>query len=194
MAAKAADPAYNAADLALIRLDTMEAKWTDAGSKLKDVLATDTQNSKARLWLGNVEAAKGDQKAALEHLKKVIDTDPSNAQALNNYAYLLSEHAKKPDEALKYAQKAVEIAPEDPDFADTLGWILYQKGVYPTAIRHLERAAAKKGNAAWKYHLAMAYAKGGEARRAQATLDAALKMDPNSSEAKAASQVVQLGK
>ena len=193
-AAKTADPKMIGADLALARLDALEGKWDDAGSRLRVVLATDEKNSTARTWLGNVEAVRGDQRAALEHFRKVVETNPGNAQALNNLAYLLLENAKQPDEALKYAEKAVEIAPEDPDFADTLGWILYQKGVYQSAVKHLERAASKKGKAAWKYHLAMAYAKMGENGRAQSMLAVAQSADPKAPEAEMAANVVRSGR
>ena len=64
------------------------------------------------------------------------------------------------------------------------------RGVYPAAITHLERAASKEGNVAWKYHLAMAYAKAGDARRARATLQVALKLDPSTSEARMAMELV----
>ena len=42
----------------------------------------------------------------------------------------------------------------------------------------------------WKYHLAMAYAKAGNAARGRATLEAALKLNPNVPEAKIAQEIV----
>jgi tetratricopeptide (TPR) repeat protein len=190
-AAKVADPHYAKADQSLVQLDVLEGKWDDAGSKLKTMLAADEGNSTARLWLGDVEAKEGDLRAALENYRKVVDRDPGNSRALNNLAYVLVTYANQPDEALKLAQKAVELAPQDPDCADTLGWTLYQKGLYGPAIQHLERAASKDGNVAWKYHLAMAYAKAGEPTRARTVLRAALRVNPNAPEAELASKLVQ---
>jgi Tfp pilus assembly protein PilF len=109
---------------------------------------------------------------------------------LNNLAYELAEFGNQPDEALKYAQRAVELAPGNPSYSDTLGWILYGKGLYAPAIQYLEMAAAKPGNVVWKYHLAMAYAKAGQAARGRTTLDAALKVDNRVPEAKMAQQIV----
>jgi tetratricopeptide (TPR) repeat protein len=194
VASKAADPKYVKADLDLVRLDVLEGKWGDASSKLKAVLAADPGNAIARVWLGDVEAVKGDSSAALEHFRKVLESNPNDTQALNNFAYLLAVYAKRPDEALKYAEKAVELAPANPDYADTLGWVLYQRGLYGAAIQHLERAASKKGNVAWKYHLAMAYAKAGQFSSAQTTLDAALKLDSKIPEAQTALMVVKASK
>jgi Tfp pilus assembly protein PilF len=53
----------------------------------------------------------------------------------------------------------------------------------------LERAVAKQGDAVWKYHLAMAYAKAGDLDRGRSTLKAALKQNPNLPEAKAAQEI-----
>ena len=48
----------------------------------------------------------------------------------------------RPDEALKYAEQAHELQPQNPNFSDTLGWILYRKGLYSAAVKHLESAAS----------------------------------------------------
>jgi tetratricopeptide (TPR) repeat protein len=191
-AARKADPAFVRADLSLVQLDAAERKWDDAVNKLEAIVSSDQRNTTARLWLGNLQVVKGNHQAAIQHFQKVVDSEPGNAQALNNLAYLLSEHANRTDEALKLAQRAVELAPQVAPYNDTLGWILYRKGVFNTAIQHLERAAAGKSDVVWKYHLAMAYAKGGQKARGQATLEEALKQDPKRPEAKMAREVLAL--
>ena len=189
-AAKSADPQFRRADLSLVQLDALEGKWGDAAVRLNAVLAADPGNSTARLWLGNVEAIQGNQNAALENFRKAVEASPENGDALNNLAYLLAEYRKQPNEALKYAEKAQALNPEDPGVADTLGWVYYQKGLYSVAVKYLERAASQQGNVVWKYHLAMAYAKAGDRKRGRTALEAALKRDPNVLEAKIAAQVV----
>jgi tetratricopeptide (TPR) repeat protein len=188
-ASKAADPKFERADLAAVQLDAVDAKWDDAAGKLNALLVTNPANSTARLWLGNIQAVRGNPSVALENFRKVLEANPDNAQALNNYAYLLAEHAQKPDEALKYAEKALEKAPDNPEYADTLGWILYRKGLYPSAISYLERAASK-GKPVANYHLAMAYAKAGDMKRGRLALDQALKQNSRLPEAKMASDVL----
>jgi Tfp pilus assembly protein PilF len=93
--------------------------------------------------------------------------------------------------ALKFAEKAVALNPTTPEFCDTLGWVLYRKGVYNTAIQYLEQAGAHPENVVWKYHLAMAYAKAGNTQRGRAVLNAALKVDANVPEAKIATQLLE---
>lgn len=90
---------------------------------------------------------------------------------------------------MKYAQKAMDLAPDAPAVADTLGWVYFQRGAYSMAVTNLERAVAKEATAVRNYHLAMAYLKAGAAARGRQTLDTALKMNPNLPEALAARQV-----
>jgi tetratricopeptide (TPR) repeat protein len=189
-AAKAADARFTQADLSLAQLDVLEGKPADARKRLEGVLATHSSDATANLWLGNLEDVSGNYPAAIEHFRKVVEISPDNGQASNNLAYLLAEYGKRPDEALKYAEKAVELAPDRPAYCDTLGWILYRKGVYSSAVRYLEQAGRDPGNVVWKYHLAMAYAKAGQVSRGKTTLEAALKINPNPPEAKMAQQTI----
>jgi tetratricopeptide (TPR) repeat protein len=189
-AAKSAEPRSTTVDLALVQLDAVESKWDDAAAKLNATILRNARNTTARLWLGEIEAVRGNYEAALGYFRQVVEADPTSVDALNNLAYLLADYRKQPDDALKYAERAQELAPDDPYIADTLGWILYQKGLYPLAVKHLERAASPDGNAISKYHLAMAYAKSGNLKHARATLDVALKQSPNVPEAKMAAAVV----
>jgi tetratricopeptide (TPR) repeat protein len=192
VAAKTADPQAVAAELSLVTLDMRESKLDDAANRLKTILSRHAGNATARLWLGNVEAVKGNYDDAITHFRKVLESRPDDGDAMNNLAYLLADRRKQYDEALKYAQRAQELAPDDPKYADTVGWILYHKGVYSSAVQHLERAVSKSGGESpMTFHLAMAYAKAGNAARARKTLETALKRYPNAPEATAASELVR---
>jgi len=190
-AAKTADPKSFEADLSLVQVDALERKWEDAEKRLKAILAVNDSSPTAHLWLGVVQEVKGNHTAAVEQFRRAEAADPNNPQTINNLAYLLAEYGNAPDEALQYAQKAVELAPDQPDYCDTLGWALYHKGLYPSAVKYLERASSKPDNVVWKYHLAMAYAKAGDLNHSRATLEAALKLNPNVPEAKVAQEVVE---
>lgn len=191
-AAKAADPRFIQADMSLVQLYTAEGQLPEARKVLEGLVLQDQgkDNTTARLWLGNVQEMMSDHRNAIAQFRDVVQANPNDGQALNNLAYLLAEQGSQLDEALKYAQRAVELAPDKPDYADTLGWILYRKGLYSSAIRYFEQASAHPGSVVWKYHLAMAYAKGGDLRRGRNTLQAALKINAKVPEAKVAEQVV----
>jgi len=189
-ASLAADPRFEPALLTMAQLEVVEGKWDAARSQLNTVLSMDSKSATARLWMGVIEEANRNYEVALKYYREALDADPNNAEALNNAAYLLADHANQPDEALKYAQRAVELRPGKVSYEDTLGWVLYHKGLYTVAVPHLEQAAAQKGSVVPKYHLAMAYAKSGDRTRSRTALEAALKLNPNVPEAQMAKQVV----
>jgi tetratricopeptide (TPR) repeat protein len=188
-AAKSRVPQATELDFSLTQIDYAEHNYDGARVRLQALVSRDPQDLKARLWLGAVELKQGDHQAAIQNYRKILEVRPDDAYAGNNLAYELAEHTNSLDEALKYAQQSVERAPDQLTFADTLGWILYRKGLYPSAVSYLERANQDPKDALAKYHLAMAYAKAGDPRTV-ATLQAALKLDPALPEAKMAQTVV----
>jgi tetratricopeptide (TPR) repeat protein len=191
-AAKAAKPRLFSADLALAEMDIGEAKWDEARKRLTSVLSSQPDNLPAHLLFGQLEMTQAKTAAAIEQFRKAVSLDERNIIALNALAYMLGEN-KQPDEALKYAQKAKELAPGNAAVDDTLGWTYFQKGMYTLAVTYLRDATAKEGTARRRYHLAMAYLKAGDPKRGRETLDAALKMDPNIPEAQEARRAFTIG-
>ncbi len=177
-AAKAAKPDSTAADLYLARLDIGDRKLDDAQKRLSTVVSKDRNNLLAHLMLGNVEQIARNYGKAAEQYRTAVQLDDRNPEALNDLAYALAESGKQTDEALKFAQKAEELAPANPSIAETLGWVLYRKGLYASAIPYLEQAVSLGSTALRKCHLALAYLKSGDRVRGQQMLAAALKMDP----------------
>ena len=85
------------------------------------------------------------------------------AAAANNLAWVLAAHGGDKDKALALAQTAKELAPEDPQVADTLGRILYRRGVHQRALALLKDSVAKlPGNPMIQYHLGMVSAQVGD--------------------------------
>jgi Flp pilus assembly protein TadD len=108
-------------------------------------------------------------------LGKALEVNPRFAPAANNLAYLLSEQGGDGERALQLAQVAREVAPEDPHVADTLGWILYKRGVHQRAVTLLQEAAQKlPEHPTVQYHLGMAAAKAGDPATARRALTAAV--------------------
>lgn len=194
VAAKQADPRSSTADLYLVQLAILDRKWDDAQGRLQAMVSNNSGGDRARQWLGQVEMVKGNYPAAAEHFRKVLAASPDDTETLNNLAYILADRQEQLDEALKLAQRARERAPANLAIADTLGWVLYRKGLYSPAIQHLEAAASLKGNAVPAYHLAMAYAKSGNRQKAQTALQTALKINPNAAEAEEAKRLLEQSK
>jgi len=92
------------------------------------------------LLLGSLLEADGRLEEAMEHYSTAIEIDPDLAVAKNNLAYLMAERGKDLDRALDLAQEAKAKLPDNPNAADTLGWVLYKKNVPAAAIGYLREA------------------------------------------------------
>jgi tetratricopeptide (TPR) repeat protein len=126
--------------------------------------------------LGYMAGDTGDQEEAVRRYRAVLALDSSNLLALNNIAYALE--ASQPDEALKYAQQAVELAPDNAMALDTLGWVYYKRAIYDTAVTYLEKSVAKEPIPRRQFHLAMCYLKQGQHDLGEKNLQLALRQDP----------------
>jgi tetratricopeptide (TPR) repeat protein len=157
-AAKAADPKQIDADWSLIDLDIAKGNLEDARRRIIPLIGG-PGHTVAMAKLGLIEQTAGNYQAACDHYRKVLQTNPHEVVILNNLAYILTEHIGNPHEALRYAQTAKELAPENAAVDDTLGWTYYRMGLYPGAVRHLELAVKREPNTNRRAHLAMAYAK-----------------------------------
>jgi tetratricopeptide (TPR) repeat protein len=176
-AARRAEPKSTLADMALARLDMSQGSMDQSRQHLEAVLATQPQNAGARLLLGEIARKTGDRSGAIAEYRAVAEVDQNNLVALNELAYMLSND--NPNEALKYAQRAGELAPDNPVVQDTLGWVYYRNGIYKSALGYLKTAVEKNGTPLRKYHLGMAYLKAGDRDLGQGFLKAALESDPS---------------
>lgn len=95
--------------------------------------------------------------AALSDLKKIIDDNNQNAEALNAYGYTLAQHKKQYSQALPYIEKALKLRPGSASTMDSLGWIKFMQRKYDEAQRWLEKAWSKSRDAEIAAHLGELY-------------------------------------
>jgi tetratricopeptide (TPR) repeat protein len=176
-AAKLADPHYVPADLSLAEMDIREGHGDAARKRLDGLVKTNPANVSVLLLSARADEQWGDTQAAIARYRGVINLDRTNPIALNNLAYLLVP--SDPDEALKYAQQAVELAPGEASFQDTLGWIYYRKGLSTMAVQHLKAAVDKESTPRRQFHLGMSYLKIGDQANGQKLVREALAKDPS---------------
>jgi len=94
---------------------------------------------------------------ARDTYNKILELHPNDPVALNNLAYLLMNELQDPKSARRYAERALEGAPENAGVLDTLGWNLVLLGEYDEAIRKLRHALEIQSELdALHYHLAEA--------------------------------------
>jgi len=82
---------------------------------------------------------------SIDYLKKALDMDPENANALNSLGYILAEEEIDTAAALDYCSRAVEKAPGNAAYLDSLGWAYYKSGDPAVARRYLREALDKSG-------------------------------------------------
>ncbi len=98
-------------------------------------------NPTARLKHGMVAQRSGrldEARASYLHALKLND---GLAVAHNNLASMALDRQEPPAQALTWAQRAVALAPNVPQFQSTLGWALWRSGQMPAALAAMERAA-----------------------------------------------------
>lgn len=130
------------------------------------------------LVLGSLYEAYGDLDKARETYERAVKADPELAPAKNNLAYLLAESGQNLDRALDLAQEAKAKLPDNGHAADTLGWVLYKKGIPTAAVGYLREAEGQfktedPNLAVVRYHLAQAYEAAGRKEEARAALERA---------------------
>ena len=73
-------------------------------------------------------------------LRRVIEIDPDNADALNALGYTLTDQTDRHEEALVLIEKALSIKPDEAAFIDSMGWVQYRLNNYEEALIFLRRA------------------------------------------------------
>ena len=190
-AVRAGDPTHHAA-ISLAKIAASEGRLDDALQELNAVIQASPRNVAAHLMKGTLLDGAGRRPEAIQAYRAVVDIRPDNVIALNNLAYMLAVEGRDLDEALKFAQQAKEYDPESGLVDDTLGWVFYLRGVYDTALVHLQSAARKHAdNATIQFHLAMAQAKAGNPEAGRRAYEAGMKLNPNAPEAAEAQSVLQ---
>jgi len=91
---------------------------------------------------------------AVECYEEILRILPNSVPALNNLAYMLADKLDRAAEAIPYAERAKQLAPENADVLDTVAWtyFLSENVTQAEAILH-EALALEPKNLAVLYHL-----------------------------------------
>ena len=73
-------------------------------------------------------------------LRRLIAMKPDNQNAYNALGYSLADRKVRLEEARTLILKAVQLAPDDPFIADSLGWVEFRMGNNKESLRILEAA------------------------------------------------------
>lgn len=166
--------------LAAARIMTKLGQRDEARAKYNDLIAKDPKSVPGHMGIATLLQAEGNSPEAAAQYRKIVDINRNYAPAANNLAWLIASDPNGDlGEALMIAMTAKQSSPDDPNIADTLGWVHYQRHSYMLATSQFELALqSQPDNPTWTYHLALAQNGDNKKEAAIQTLDNLLKKSP----------------
>jgi putative PEP-CTERM system TPR-repeat lipoprotein len=145
------------------------ARVKEADSFLQQWIGSHPKEIDTRLYLARSFAKRGDRKQAMREYEALLRGDPNQVAALNNLALLYQE--ENDPRARATAGQAYKLSPDNPEVADTLGWILLQRGETKKGAEIIQKAASMaRYDLEIRYHLAFALAKTGNSAQSRKEL------------------------
>ena len=145
-------------------------RGNEAGSRLIQWLKEHPTDKETRIYLAGTYFVEKKNKEAIEQYETILRQEPKYVPSLNNLAWLYQQ--EKNPRALEYAEKANQLAPDNPAIMDTLGWILVGQGNTSRGLPLLQKASSlAPKNAEIQYHLALGLIKSGDKTKARKELE-----------------------
>ena len=113
-------------------------------------------------------------------LRKIIERNPKNADALNALGYTLADQSDRYAEAQSLIQRALAIKPDSPAILDSMGWLQFRLGNYDQASAYLNRAFSLLPDSEIAAHLGEVLWVKGEKQQARQVWQKMLDIDPDS--------------
>jgi len=138
-----------------LALEMVRRGERESGVKLlEDWLQSHPSDTPIRMTLADLYMESNQDERAREQYRAVLDVDERNIVALNNLAWGLRK--REPKQALVYAERAWELAPDSADVLDTLALVLLDNKELSKARARIEEALKlAPDNPGIHYHAAM---------------------------------------
>lgn len=160
--------------LELVRAQWGQQKYEAALSGLNTWIDAHPDDLAALLHLAGAHLSLGQEAEAVAAYQRVLKLEPDHIPSINNIAWL--SRAQNPDEALRMARRALELAPEDPHVLDTLGMLYFERKDFAQAARFVTEASkASPQDMQIALNLARVQIAQGKTKDARETLGAVLK-------------------
>jgi tetratricopeptide (TPR) repeat protein len=151
---------------------------TRAVTILEPTAQANPRDTATQLALADLYNDSGRDVDAERTLRRLLNIEPSNAEALNYLGYLLANRGRSLDEAVSLVERALVAEPGNPAYLDSLGWAHFRRGNLDEAEKYLSPAAEQlPRNAVVQDHLGDVLARRGRWADAIAAWSRALQGD-----------------
>jgi superkiller protein 3 len=141
-----------------------QRKFDESVGVYRELIQRDPQLFAAHFRLGSALLEQTKPEEAIAAFKQALAIDPQSAQGHNDVAWLLATHpeasSRDPKRAAELAQRAVDLAPKNSNYWNTLGVARYRAGDFEGAIAALQKfRELRTDDAEWSnpFFLAMAH-------------------------------------
>ncbi len=126
-----------------LRARAISATGDKAGAVaiLEPTARANPNDVETQLALADLYTDAGRDVEAERTLRQILAVAPGSAEVLNYLGYLLADHGRGLDEAVRLVQRALEVDPGNPAYLDSLGWAHFRRGEFQEAERYLTPAA-----------------------------------------------------
>jgi Tfp pilus assembly protein PilF len=135
--------------LTLAQMYSRLRRWKDAEDAVAQAekLSTKQEDKDYTTFIaGSIYERQKKYDQAEELFRRVVNSDPKNAMALNYLGYMLADRGTRLEEALAYIRRAVALDPQSGAYLDSLGWAYFRMGNYEMAEDNLRKAVERTGN------------------------------------------------
>lgn len=128
-------------DIALVEDDSLH--YAEALSAQNAALRIRPRDQQTLHMIANTLEQMGNREEVLHTYLQLIEIDPDDHLALNNYAYMITEGDVGEDtlrNAIEFVEHALLISPESAPYLDTAGWIYFKLGHVQLAKEFIDRS------------------------------------------------------
>jgi len=161
--------------LALTALDENSKDLMAAENEIQKELRSNPEYVPALMAQAALDTRRGETKPATEMYSNILRRLPDFAPAQKRLAMLYAQDPSTVAAAYDLATKARKTLPDDPELAELLGRLSYEKKEYPRAVQLLQESARKQAlDADSLFYLGMSQLQARQKNEAQGVLNQAL--------------------
>ncbi|MBU1249316.1 MAG: tetratricopeptide repeat protein [Proteobacteria bacterium] len=139
----------------------LEDKYIEAADILEQAINRHGDNPELLFQYGALLDLQGRRDEAIVIMERIIENDPTNAEALNYVGYTLAEEGRDLDRAMVLIENALLQKPQNGAITDSLAWVFFKQGEIEKAWIHIKDAVGlmDKDPVIWEHYGDIAKAK-----------------------------------